>query len=180
MATLKRLGSVLLTLIAVPVIAWMSLPWPVAYRWVDPETTVVMRYRVEEAERAGVSLQIRQDPVPLGRMSAYVLRAMIAAEDGRFREHGGIDWLALAEELRYQGGLPLSWRDPGDLRALWTAGKYYLAHRNEERGRSTITQQLAKNLYFTSKRSLARKGAELFIARRLERFLPKDRILELY
>ena len=48
------------------------------------------------------------------------------------------------------------------------------------RGRSTITQQLAKNLYFTSKRSLARKGAELFIARRLERFLSKDRILELY
>jgi monofunctional biosynthetic peptidoglycan transglycosylase len=109
-----------------------------------------------------------------------MVRAVIAAEDGRFREHDGIDWLALQEELRYEGEAPFSWIDPGDLKALVGAGVYYVANRDEVRGRSTITQQLAKNLYFTPERSLARKGAEFFVARRLERLLGKDRILELY
>ncbi len=173
-------GSALLLAIGVPFVAWLALPWPIAYRWVDPETTALMRYRIAQVERAGEPLALRHAWVPLGRISANVVRAVVAAEDGRFREHEGIDWVAVGEELRYRGEVPFSWTDPGDLRALVGAGRYYLRNRSEVRGRSTITQQLAKNLYFTPERSLARKAAELFIARRLERFLGKDRILELY
>jgi monofunctional biosynthetic peptidoglycan transglycosylase len=164
----------------IPVLVWASLPWPVQYRWSDPATTAVMRYRIEQAERDSVPLELRHEWVPLERISPLVVRAVIAAEDGRFREHGGIDWLALQEELRYRGEAPFSWTDRDDLKAVVDAGRYYAANRAEVRGRSTITQQLAKNLYFTPERSLLRKGAELFVARRLERFLGKDRILELY
>ncbi|MGD8321421.1 MAG: biosynthetic peptidoglycan transglycosylase, partial [Gemmatimonadota bacterium] len=60
------------------------------------------------------------------------------------------------------------------------AVRYLLRHRSELKGRSTITQQLAKNLFFTPERSLVRKVEELVVARRLERSLSKDRILELY
>jgi monofunctional glycosyltransferase len=171
------LGAVVL----IPALAWAALPWPIAYRWTDPETTAVMRYRVAQAAADGDStFTLRHEWVPLERISNRMVRAVIAAEDGRFREHDGIDWLALQEELKYEGEAPFSWRDGDDRKALVAAARYYAENRSEVRGRSTITQQLAKNLYFTPERSLLRKGAELFIARRLERLLGKDRILELY
>jgi monofunctional biosynthetic peptidoglycan transglycosylase len=107
-------------------------------------------------------------------------RAVILAEDGRFLEHGGVDWEALADEVRYDGEPPFSWLSPADLRALVRAARYYRSNRDGIRGRSTITQQLAKNLYFTPERSLTRKVGELVVAKRLEWFLSKDRILELY
>jgi monofunctional biosynthetic peptidoglycan transglycosylase len=134
-------------------IAWLILPWPVIYRWKDPEVTSFMRYRERQAEVDGVSFELR---------------------------HAWIDWVALGEELGYAGEPPFSWFDPGDLKALWGAVRYGWTHRAEVRGRSTITQQLAKNLYFTPDRSLGRKAAETVVAWRLEWFLSKDRILELY
>jgi hypothetical protein len=82
--------------------------------------------------------------------------------------------------VRYDGEPPFSLLDPGDWVAILRAMRYYAANRDEVRGRSTITQQLAKNLYFTPERSLTRKFAELIVAQRLEWFLSKDRILELY
>jgi penicillin-binding protein 1A len=116
----------------------------------------------------------------LDEIPAAVVRAVIDAEDGRFREHHGVDWVALGEELEYAGEPPFSWFDPGDLKALWGAVRYGWTHRTDVRGRSTITQQLAKNLYFTPDRSLGRKAAETVVAWRLEWFLSKDRILEMY
>src|SRR5688500_9938200 len=180
MAMGKWTRRALLLLLATPLLAWAVLPWPVAYRWVDPAATAVMRYRVGQAREAGEDFELRQSWVPLARISPLMVRAVIASEDGRFRDHNGIDWIALGEELRYRGEPPFSLKDKADLLALAGSGRYYLANRDEVRGRSTITQQLAKNLYFTPERSLARKGAEMFVARRLEKFLSKDRILELY
>lgn len=177
---LKWLAAGILILLASPFVIWASLPWPVMYRWSDPAATAVMRYRVEQAEDESDSLELRQRWVPLAQISPQMVRAVIASEDGRFRDHNGIDWVALGEELHYRGKPPFSWKDKADLWALVGAGRYYIGHRAEVKGRSTITQQLAKNLYFTPERSLARKGAEVFVARRLERLLTKDRILEIY
>jgi monofunctional biosynthetic peptidoglycan transglycosylase len=139
-----------------------------------------MRHQLREARERGDSLPLRYDPVPLARMSSSLASAVLTAEDGRFREHGGVDWVALGEEVSYDGDGPFSPLDPDDWAALRRALEYGFAHRDELRGRSTITQQLAKNLYFTPERSLPRKVAELFVAQRLEWILSKDRILELY
>ena len=163
--------------------AWfefLALPWPVALRWRNPERTALMEYRIREAAARGERFEIRHQWVPLERISRHLRRAVLVAEDARFYEHRGIDWASLREELRYRGDASFSWRDPDDLRALLGALRYWRAHRDEVRGRSTITQQLAKNLYFTPERSLLRKLEEFVVARRLERFLSKDRILELY
>ncbi|MSR36579.1 MAG: monofunctional biosynthetic peptidoglycan transglycosylase [Gemmatimonadetes bacterium] len=176
----KWIAIAVLMVLATPLLVWAALPWPAAYRWTDPAATAVMRYRVEQAEDEGGGLELRQQWVPLAKISPNMVRAVIASEDGRFRAHHGIDWTALGEELHYQGKPPFSLKDRADLLALAGAGRYYLGHRSEVKGRSTITQQLAKNLYFTPERSLARKAAELFVARRIEKFLTKDRILEIY
>jgi monofunctional biosynthetic peptidoglycan transglycosylase len=121
-----------------------------------------------------------QDWVPLDEMPEDLVRAVLVSEDDRFREHRGVDWKALAEEVAWSGGDGFSWRSAEDRAALREAVRHYWAHRSEIKGRSTLTQQLAKNLYFTPDRSLARKAAEFVVAVRLERFVGKDRILEIY
>lgn len=159
---------------------WLILPWPVLLVWRDPGRTAFMELRTAEARRAGETLEIRHDWVPLENIADDLQRAVIVAEDGDFYRHQGVDWSALAEEFRYSGDDAFSWLDPGDLRALFGSFRYYLGNRSEIRGRSTITQQVAKNLYFGEDRSALRKLEELVVTRRLERFLSKDRILEIY
>ncbi|HSJ05980.1 MAG TPA: biosynthetic peptidoglycan transglycosylase [Longimicrobiales bacterium] len=159
---------------------WISLPWPIRLGTHDPQSTAVMRQRIGEARARGEELEIRRDWVPLARISPRLQRAVIVAEDGRFREHGGIEWAALREEFRYTGDDEFSVFDAGDLRALVESLRYYRANRHRIRGRSTITQQVAKNLYLSTDRSAVRKLEEFVLARRLERFLTKDRILEIY
>lgn len=159
---------------------WLLLPWPLLLRWIEPERTSFMQRRVAEAHHEGEPLQLRHEWVPLDRVSKRLQRAVIVAEDQRFREHDGIDWFALREEFHYRGDDDFSWLDPGDLRALRASLAYYWKNRDRIKGRSTITQQLAKNLYFGSNRSVLRKVEEYVSARRLEWFLGKDRILELY
>lgn len=159
---------------------FLILPWPLTLRWREPARTAFMEQRIRDARARGDSLRVRQQWVPLTEISSNLRRAVIIAEDGRFREHQGIDWLAVAEELRYDGDGEFSLLDSRDLRAAIAALRYYLENRDEVRGRSTITQQLAKNLYFSAERSALRKVKELIVAKRLERLLSKDRILELY
>jgi monofunctional glycosyltransferase len=139
-----------------------------------------MEHRLKEARAEGRDLTIRHHWVPLESISPNLRRAVLAAEDDRFYQHGGIDWRALAEEVQYQGDTTFSWWSREDRQALRRALAYYWANRDEVKGRSTITQQLAKNLYFTPERSLFRKVNEAVVTLRLERFLTKDRILEIY
>jgi monofunctional glycosyltransferase len=146
----------------------------------NPERTAFMEHRLKEARAEGRDLTIRHHWVPLESMSPNLRRAVLAAEDDRFYQHGGIDWRALAEEVQYQGDTAFSWWSREDRQALRRALGYYWANRDEVKGRSTITQQLAKNLYFTPERSLFRKVNEAVVTLRLERFLTKDRILEIY
>lgn len=95
--------------------------------------------------------------VPLSRISPHLARAVVAAEDSLFYGHGGVDWDALRE----------SWEKN-------SAEKEYV------RGGSTITMQLAKNLYLTPAKNVARKALEILIALKMNADLPKERILEIY
>ncbi|CAN5762555.1 monofunctional biosynthetic peptidoglycan transglycosylase [soil metagenome] len=159
---------------------WVTIPWPVRLRTHDPAETAVMRQRIAEARARDEGLEIRHQWAPLERISPRLRRAVVVAEDGRFYEHDGIDWDALREEFRYGGDADFSFFDADDRRALLASLRYYRENRHRIRGRSTITQQLAKNLYYSTDRSLVRKLEEFVVARRLERFLTKDRILEIY
>src|SRR3990170_3631111 len=165
---------------ALPVVVLAGLPWPWLLRWVDPPATAFMIYREREARRAGEEFVLVQDWVPLEDLPEDLVRAVLVSEDDRFREHGGVDWKALAEEVQWSGDEEFRGRDAADRAALREAARYYWAHRSEIKGRSTLTQQLAKNLYFTPDRSIVRKAGEFVIALRLERFVGKDRILEIY
>jgi monofunctional glycosyltransferase len=178
---LKRLLlAVPLALVGAAWFYWITIPWPVTLRWRDPQSTAVMRQRVSEARTRGTELELRHEWVPLDKISRRLRRAVIVAEDGNFHQHGGIDWAALREEFRYRGDADFSFFDAADRSALMASLRYYRDNRDKVRGRSTITQQLAKNLYYSTDRSLLRKAEEFIVARRIERFLDKDRILEIY
>src|SRR5262245_21375260 len=157
-----------------------SLPWPVLLPSRNPGATSFIKQRIAESRAAGKPLRIRQSWRPLGQISRNLRRAVLVAEDARFYEHHGIDWQALSQEVRYSGDAEFSWFDLGDVRAVFGSLSYYLTHRDRVRGRSTLTQQLAKNLYFKEGRSLTRKVGEFVVAGRLEWVLSRDRILERY
>lgn len=96
-------------------------------------------------------------PLELHEMSPNIIRAVLAAEDSAFYQHGGI-------------------RLGSIMRALWTD----VVEGGKVQGASTITQQLARNLFLTHEKSITRKAKEIIIAMRLEKLFPKDKILELY
>ncbi len=123
----------------------------------NPDQTSVMRQREEEARRAGQTPRVQQSWAPLSRMSRHLIHAVLASEDQKFFGHEGVDWDAVEKAI------------DEDRRRFRFA-----------RGGSTITQQLAKNLYFTTHRSVVRKLREAMVARWLEEELGKKRILELY
>jgi monofunctional biosynthetic peptidoglycan transglycosylase len=116
-----------------------------------------MELRRKQLRRAGKDDTLHYRWVPYGRISPYLRRAALVAEDAEFYEHEGVDMEAMKEALR---------RD-------WQRKK--ITH-----GGSTITQQLAKNLYLSPSRNPVRKVKEYLIARALEDHLSKKRILELY
>lgn len=123
----------------------------------NPTSTAFMRMREAEAVREGRTPRRQWRWVPYGRISAQLKRAVLVAEDSAFWQHEGIDLEQIRESME------VNWE-----------------RREFARGASTITQQLAKNLYLSPSRNPVRKLRELFIARRLEAVLSKRRILELY
>jgi len=129
----------------------------VVLRWVNPPTTAVQTQRRVEAWWRHKAYRKRQRFVPLARISPDLQHAAIAAEDGRFYQHHGIDWQEVQKVVDQDV-------EEGKL----------------GRGGSTITQQLVKNLFLTTNRSLIRKAVEFTLAPAAELVLPKRRILELY
>jgi monofunctional biosynthetic peptidoglycan transglycosylase len=127
-----------------------------AARWIDPPTTAVHMERRLQAWIHRTPYHERYDFVPLTQISPDFQHAVIAAEDARFYQHHGFDWNAMeiAAEGDVEGG--------------------------RIRGGSTITQQLVKNLFFGTGRSILRKGAEFTLVPVAELVLGKQRILELY
>ncbi len=179
----RLLRRIFLTLVGTGALfaAWLLFVWPPPAWWRThwPSETAFMRMRAGQLAAAHDTTPRRYHPVPLESMSVWLGRAATAGEDDAFFEHGGIDYRALREALGYRRA-SFDWNRDRDRAELWNALKGAYAHRDRLRGASTITQQLAKNLYLSPSRNPLRKVKEAFIAWRLEWALPKDRILALY
>jgi monofunctional biosynthetic peptidoglycan transglycosylase len=142
---------------ALLVYAYVTLPDVRPLKTANPSTTAFMELRDREALAGGRKPRRVQRWVSYGRISPDLKRAVLVAEDDAFWQHEGIDIGQLQESIEVD----------------WARGKF-------SRGGSTITQQLAKNLYLSPSKNPLRKLRELIIARRLEAELKKARILELY
>jgi monofunctional glycosyltransferase len=118
-------------------------------------------------------------PIPLDSIAPAMITAAVTAEDARFWSHRGIDWHEVRAALGYRLG-KFDWRSARDWGELWRALGSVPGRRNALRGASTITQQVAKNLYLSPSRNPLRKLKEAVTAYRLELALPKRRILEIY
>ena len=150
--------AVLLALgFAVAAYGYLSLPDVRALRKQNPSTTAFMDLRAREAHAKGKVALRDQRWVPYARISGNLKRAVIVTEDSAFWQHEGVDYEQLRESIEVN----------------WERGEF-------ARGASTITQQLAKNLYLSPSKNPLRKLRELLITRRLEVELPKQRILEIY
>ena len=131
--------------------------WVLYWKWFDPDTTSFMSIRLTELRVKKPDAALKKQWVPYARVSNHLKRALIAAEDGKFIDHEGFDWEGIQTAIS----------------------------KNERKGRfvaggSTISQQLAKNLFLSPTRSLWRKGQEAVITVMIELLWDKRRILEVY
>ena len=143
----------------VALFAWHAYVAAVIWWWRDhpPRETAFMAYRMAELREKNPKAELRYRFVPYDRIATSLKRAMIAAEDAHFVEHEGFDWDGIQQAME----------------------------KNQRKGRvvaggSTITQQLAKNLFLSPARSYMRKAEEAVITLMLEAILDKQRIFELY
>jgi monofunctional biosynthetic peptidoglycan transglycosylase len=157
----RRIGRALLALPAIAfayaAFLYITLPDVRPLKTSNPPTTAFIELRAREARVRGEAPRRIQKWVPYGRISQNLKRAVLVAEDSRFWTHEGVDF----EELK------------SSIERNWERFEF-------ARGGSTITQQLAKNLYLSPSKNPVRKLRELLIARSLEVELSKQRILELY
>ncbi len=150
-----------LALAAIVALALLWLAWIGAqilwYRSHPPHETAFMAQRMDEWRARNPKAQLKYQWVPYERISTQLKRALIVSEDAKFAEHGGFDWDGIEKALE----------------------------KNRKKGRvvsggSTITQQLAKNLFLSPAKSYWRKAEEAVVTVLLEALLSKRRILELY
>lgn len=141
-----------------------------ALRFIDPSSTTFQRSELWRLLQTGDAHRWRQQWVPYERISPHLKRAVVAAEDAGFVDHFGVDWDAVTAAWQRNQRLRDRARGHGDgpVRPARVAGG------------STITQQLAKNLFLSGERTLWRKGQELWLTWMLEALLNKRRILEIY
>lgn len=123
----------------------------------NPQKTAFVEYREKEAREKGKRFRVSQVWVPLHRISPYLIKAVLIAEDDKFWSHEGFDYEAIQKAIEKD-----------------------LKTKKFKFGGSTISQQLARNLYLSPKKSLLRKLREALITWRMEKVLSKKRILELY
>ena len=154
---LRVLGAIPAVVFATLAYTWLTLPDVRPLRSDNPATTAFMTLRAAEAARAGRSPHRQYRWVGYERVSHSLKQAVLVTEDAKFWQHDGVDYAEVRTSLEQD----------------WASGHLL-------RGASTITQQLAKNLYLSPTRNPYRKFAELLITRRLEAQLTKRRIFELY
>jgi monofunctional biosynthetic peptidoglycan transglycosylase len=123
----------------------------------NPTKTAFMEYREAAWKKKGIKKKIRSTWVPLSRISTYAVKAIIIAEDDKFWSHEGFDFAAMQKALEKD-----------------------IQKKKLQAGGSTISQQLAKNLYLSPAKDPIRKIKEAILTGRLERNLTKRRIIELY
>ena len=140
-------------------VGWLFISLPdVSFLKSDhPPITAFMRLRLNQAQGEGKSIHLHQDWMPYSRFPLLLRRAVVASEDAAFFSHDGVDYNELKASLE----------------------KNFKEGRRA-RGGSTITMQVARNLFLSPRKSILRKVREVLIARRLEGELDKHRILHLY
>lgn len=131
------------------------------YAYRDPGSSAIMRQELSRLRETNPHAELQYQWVSYDQISTSLKRAVIASEDANFTEHDGVEWDAIRKAWEYN-----------QRQADKGGGKM--------RGGSTITQQLAKNLFLSSSRSYLRKGEELVLTYMIEHVMPKERILELY
>jgi len=153
-----RIAAAALALaLAASLVFWLTLPSVSWLKKENPKETAMMKFRAEQARQQGKKARRYWKRVPLARISPYLIQAVLIAEDDKFFEHEGFDWVSMRQALETN-----------------------IAKKRVRRGGSTITQQLAKNLFLKPSQNIVRKLREAAIAVKLERELNKKRILELY
>jgi monofunctional glycosyltransferase len=144
-------------LVVLVAVQFWYLGWIAWWKWNNPGETSFMAREEAALRQKNPKAGLRHRWVPYERISIHLKRAVITSEDARFSEHEGVDWEAIekAYESNLKRGGPV-------------------------KGGSTITQQLAKNLFLSPERSYLRKGQELVITYMIEALWDKRRILEVY
>jgi monofunctional glycosyltransferase len=155
----NRSRAVFYSVLILLMLQYLALPNNSLYslRKNNPTRTAMMQQRINEANHDEKKFLIDQKWVPYSKISHHLINAVIVSEDGRFYEHEGVDWYELEESIEKN-----------------------LEKGKAARGGSTISQQLAKNLYLSTSKDPIRKLKELIITLRMERILSKRRILEIY
>lgn len=148
------LGVPLALVLLVQLYFFIQIGWWVKH---NPTSTSFMRQQLAVLQQKNPKAQLKHKWVPYNRISNNLKRAIIASEDSNFSEHEGVDWDALMK-----------------------AYEKNTKKRKVVAGGSTITQQLAKNLFLSGSRSYVRKAQELIITYMLEFWMDKERIFEIY
>jgi monofunctional biosynthetic peptidoglycan transglycosylase len=164
------------------VIVWLlyevaTFPHVWELRTENPVTTSLIEYRIAEAKAEGREPKKFMIWIPIEQISPNLQRAVLAGEDSRFFEHHGFDWDAIQkawDEAVKEGEKEA--KEEGD----YDPNDWIPPMPSFKRGASTVSQQLAKNLYLSEDRNFLRKGREAIYTYFLERQLSKKRILELY
>lgn len=143
----------------------------------NPTTSSMIEFRVAQTQAEGKTPRKNMYWQPIGRISPHLQRAVLAGEDARFFEHEGFDWDSIEkawDEAVKEGEKQA--KKEGD----YDPGGWIPPMPKFKRGASTVTQQLAKNLYLSEERNFLRKGREALITYFMEKELSKKRILEIY
>src|SRR5512136_390810 len=138
-------------------LCYLLIPNPSKLKKENPKKTALMEYREKASKEKRKSYRIYQVWTPFSKISPYLVKAVLIAEDDKFWKHEGFDYEAIQKAIEK------------DLKA-----------KKFKFGGSTITQQLARNLYLSPEKSILRKVSEAIITWRMEKTLSKRRILELY
>jgi monofunctional glycosyltransferase len=145
-----------------------------------PQSTAFQRAEAWRITTEKASLRWQQEWVPYGQISDHLKRAVIASEDDGFASHDGVDWEALEKAWQKNAKAEERANKAAAKRPATASAKAAPPKAPKVVGGSTITQQLAKNLFLSGERNLLRKGQELVLTFVLEALLSKQRILEIY
>lgn len=157
MKTIKRIIVVLVSILLLSIIYYFIFPDISKLKKENPGKTSFMEYREKECQRDGRKIRINQAWIPLARISPYLIKAVLIAEDDKFYQHEGFDFEAIEKAIEKD-----------------------IKQKKIKYGGSTISQQLVKNLYLSPSKNPLRKLKEAILTWRIEKALSKKRILELY
>lgn len=170
---LRGLGWLLFAVVAIALLCqFWFFAWVWWYRDHNPAMTAFMHRELARLREDNPDARLHMQWTPYARISPHLKRAVIAAEDDEFATHEGVNWDAIERAWEYNRKL--------EAQKAKAAAKGRTLRTKPMHGGSTITQQLAKNLFLSPERSYLRKGQELVIAYMLESMMDKERILELY